>query len=139
MEVTDKILSIYKKVYVETLAATVGDNVDYDCCVKTALQAAFNYIDDKETGSAAELDIVVDEILAAKDLARLKETTLMNFPEKKKPEPDVHVYSKEESIEKPPTFDKFIEHMYSTKQPEGVLELATHMSQYLDKYMMRKE
>ena len=53
---------------------------------KSAVDKPFVVTDENKytiMGLEAELDILVDQILAAKDLDRLKETTLLNFPEKK--------------------------------------------------------
>ncbi len=67
---------------------------DYRNDMRSALEAVLSLIEkevdelhEKTIGLESELDITVDMILAAKDLDRLKETTLMNFP-KKKEQPD---------------------------------------------------
>lgn len=100
MEVTDKILEIWKKAYSDAMiASTLQDKpADYDYCAKRGLEAVFAMVEKepktcegcnvdeyKIMGLESELDILVDQILNAKDLDHLKETTLMNFPEKELP------------------------------------------------------
>lgn len=47
---------------------------------KGANSPQLEYLEDKLSGVSAELDILVEQILIAKDLEELKKTTRRNFP-----------------------------------------------------------